>query len=82
MPDESTPEAAPDLVSRYFEGDNTYYYFFDPMGNVSEYTAEVEQITDDAAWTPKANPPKTSTPVRKRRLVERLVATDSPRHSR
>src|SRR3954453_22143397 len=29
---------------RHYAGDNTYYYFFDPMGNVSEYTAEVEQI--------------------------------------
>jgi catechol 2,3-dioxygenase-like lactoylglutathione lyase family enzyme len=42
---------------RHYAGDNTYYYFFDPMGNVSEYTAEVEQILDDAAWTPKENLP-------------------------
>ena len=41
---------------RHYAGDNTYYYFFDPQGNVSEYTAEVEQITDAAAWTPKENP--------------------------
>jgi hypothetical protein len=38
---------------RHSAGDNTFYYFFDPEGNVSEYTAEVEQILDDDAWTPR-----------------------------
>jgi catechol 2,3-dioxygenase-like lactoylglutathione lyase family enzyme len=38
---------------RHSAGDNTFYYFFDPQGNVSEYTAEVEQIRDEGAWTPK-----------------------------
>jgi catechol 2,3-dioxygenase-like lactoylglutathione lyase family enzyme len=42
---------------RHSAGDNTFYYFFDPEGNVSEYTAEVEQITDDDAWTPREHPP-------------------------
>jgi catechol 2,3-dioxygenase-like lactoylglutathione lyase family enzyme len=42
---------------RHSAGDNTFYYFFDPQGNVSEYTAEVEQILDDAAWTPREHPP-------------------------
>jgi catechol 2,3-dioxygenase-like lactoylglutathione lyase family enzyme len=42
---------------RHSAGDNTFYYFFDPQGNVSEYTAEVEQIVDDDAWTPRAHPP-------------------------
>jgi catechol 2,3-dioxygenase-like lactoylglutathione lyase family enzyme len=43
---------------RHYAGDNTFYYFYDPIGNVSEYTAEVEQILDDAVWTPKENPPE------------------------
>jgi catechol 2,3-dioxygenase-like lactoylglutathione lyase family enzyme len=42
---------------RHYAGDNAFYYFFDPQGNVSEYTAEVEQILDDDAWVPKENPP-------------------------
>jgi len=42
---------------RHSAGDNTFYYFFDPEGNVSEYTAEVEQIIDDDAWTPREHPP-------------------------
>jgi catechol 2,3-dioxygenase-like lactoylglutathione lyase family enzyme len=42
---------------RHSAGDNTFYYFFDPQGNVSEYTAEVEQIVDEKAWTPREHPP-------------------------
>lgn len=42
---------------RHSAGDNTFYYFFDPQGNVSEYTAEVEQILDEDAWTPREHPP-------------------------
>lgn len=42
---------------RHSAGDNTFYYFFDPQGNVSEYTSEVEQILDEDAWTPREHPP-------------------------
>jgi catechol 2,3-dioxygenase-like lactoylglutathione lyase family enzyme len=42
---------------RHSAGDNTFYYFFDPQGNVSEYTAEVEQILDEDAWKPREHPP-------------------------
>jgi catechol 2,3-dioxygenase-like lactoylglutathione lyase family enzyme len=42
---------------RHSAGDNTFYYFFDPQGNVSEYTAEVEQILNEDAWTPREHPP-------------------------
>ena len=42
---------------RHSAGDNTFYYFFDPQGNVSEYTAEVEQIFNEDAWTPREHPP-------------------------
>jgi catechol 2,3-dioxygenase-like lactoylglutathione lyase family enzyme len=42
---------------RHSAGDNTFYYFFDPQGNVSEYTAEVEQILEEDAWTPREHPP-------------------------
>jgi catechol 2,3-dioxygenase-like lactoylglutathione lyase family enzyme len=42
---------------RHSAGDNTFYYFFDPQGNVSEYTAEVEQILDERAWTPREHAP-------------------------
>jgi catechol 2,3-dioxygenase-like lactoylglutathione lyase family enzyme len=42
---------------RHSAGDNTFYYFFDPQGNVSEYTAEVEQVQDENAWTPREHPP-------------------------
>jgi catechol 2,3-dioxygenase-like lactoylglutathione lyase family enzyme len=42
---------------RHSAGDNTFYYFFDPQGNVSEYTAEVEQILDEDKWTPREHAP-------------------------
>jgi catechol 2,3-dioxygenase-like lactoylglutathione lyase family enzyme len=42
---------------RHSAGDNTFYYFFDPQGNVSEYTAEVEQILEEDAWTPREHAP-------------------------
>jgi catechol 2,3-dioxygenase-like lactoylglutathione lyase family enzyme len=35
---------------RHSAGDNAFYYFFDPVGNVSEYTAEVERVPED--WEP------------------------------
>ncbi len=40
---------------RHSAGDNTFFYFFDPEGNVSEYTSEVEQITNEDAWTPRGH---------------------------
>lgn len=36
---------------RHSAGDNCFYYFFDPVGNVSEYTAEVERVPTD--WQPR-----------------------------
>lgn len=36
---------------RHSAGDNCFYYFFDPVGNVSEYTAEVERVPAD--WQPR-----------------------------
>lgn len=36
---------------RHSAGDNAFYYFFDPSGNVSEYTAELERVDD--GWTPR-----------------------------
>jgi catechol 2,3-dioxygenase-like lactoylglutathione lyase family enzyme len=41
---------------RHSAGDNTYSYFNDPHGNVVEYTTELEQITDEDAWTPRIWP--------------------------
>lgn len=38
---------------RHGPGDNTFSYFFDPMGNVMEYTTELEKIEDDSSWTPR-----------------------------
>jgi hypothetical protein len=42
---------------RHSAGDNTFYYFFDPQGNVSEYTAEVEQVLNEDAWMPREHSP-------------------------
>lgn len=39
---------------RHSAGDNTFYYFFDPAGNVSEYTAELERVP--AGWEPREHP--------------------------
>jgi catechol 2,3-dioxygenase-like lactoylglutathione lyase family enzyme len=38
---------------RHGAGDNTFAYFLDPNGNVSEYTTAMEQIVDDEAWKPR-----------------------------
>ncbi|MDT7566891.1 MAG: hypothetical protein QOC67_5140 [Pseudonocardiales bacterium] len=38
---------------RHGAGDNTFTYFLDPNGNVVEYTTELEEVTDDAAWKPR-----------------------------
>ncbi len=36
---------------RHSAGDNTFYYFFDPVGNVSEYTSDVQRVPED--WQPR-----------------------------
>lgn len=38
---------------RHGPGDNTFSYFFDPLGNVMEYTTELEKIEDEEAWEPR-----------------------------
>lgn len=38
---------------RHSAGDNTFFYFLDPEGNVSEYTSDIELITNEDAWTPR-----------------------------
>jgi catechol 2,3-dioxygenase-like lactoylglutathione lyase family enzyme len=38
---------------RHGAGDNTFSYFTDPVGNVVEYTTELEVIEDDDAWEPR-----------------------------
>lgn len=47
---------------RHGPGDNTFSYFFDPFGNVMEYTTELEQIDDEESWEPRVFPitPETS----------------------
>ncbi len=38
---------------RHGPGDNTFSYFFDPFGNVMEYTTELETIPDEDTWEPR-----------------------------
>jgi catechol 2,3-dioxygenase len=38
---------------RHGPGDNLFSYFLDPDGHILEYTCEVQQIPDDAAWEPR-----------------------------
>ncbi|MEU9547270.1 MULTISPECIES: VOC family protein [Streptomyces] len=38
---------------RHSAGDNTFSYFSDPMGNVVEYTTDLELIEDDDNWKPR-----------------------------
>jgi catechol 2,3-dioxygenase-like lactoylglutathione lyase family enzyme len=38
---------------RHGPGDNVFSYYQDPDGHVVEYTCEIQQITDEAAWVPK-----------------------------
>lgn len=37
---------------RHGPGNNLFAYFFDPEGNIVEYTCEVDQV-DDATWQPR-----------------------------
>jgi catechol 2,3-dioxygenase-like lactoylglutathione lyase family enzyme len=41
---------------RHLAGNNLFSYYFDPEGNVVEYTTEVEQITNDD-YVPPVRPP-------------------------
>jgi catechol 2,3-dioxygenase-like lactoylglutathione lyase family enzyme len=41
---------------RHGPGDNTFSYFFDPYGNVMEYTTELEKIEDEDSWEPRVFP--------------------------
>ncbi|MGH3770175.1 MAG: VOC family protein [Pseudonocardiaceae bacterium] len=38
---------------RHGAGDNVFSYFSDPNHNVIEYTSDLEQIHDEAAWRPR-----------------------------
>ncbi len=38
---------------RHVVGDNTFSYFWDPNGNVSELTTTMEQIPNDDTWQPR-----------------------------
>lgn len=38
---------------RHGPGDNTFSYFFDPFGNIMEYTTELEKIPDEETWEPR-----------------------------
>jgi catechol 2,3-dioxygenase-like lactoylglutathione lyase family enzyme len=38
---------------RHGPGSNTFSYFYDPLGNVMEYTTELEQIPDEETWEPR-----------------------------
>ncbi|WP_426243600.1 VOC family protein [Nocardioides sp. LHG3406-4] len=38
---------------RHGPGDNTFSYFFDPNGNIMEYTTELETIPDEQTWVPR-----------------------------
>jgi catechol 2,3-dioxygenase-like lactoylglutathione lyase family enzyme len=37
-------------VGRHVLGSNLFWYLFDPAGNMFEFFADMDQITDDAAW--------------------------------
>ena len=37
-------------VGRHFLGSNLFWYMFDPAGNMFEFFADMDQITDDEAW--------------------------------
>lgn len=42
---------------RHTAGDNTFSYFVTPAGFAVEYTAELEEIADDASWQPRVFQP-------------------------
>lgn len=38
---------------RHSAGDNTFSYFADPVGNIVEYTTELERVIDEETWIPR-----------------------------
>jgi catechol 2,3-dioxygenase-like lactoylglutathione lyase family enzyme len=45
-----TPDAHVVGPGRHALGSNLFWYLFDPAGNMFEFFADMDQITDDAAW--------------------------------
>lgn len=46
----ATPQWGP---GRHSAGDNTFFYFFDPAGNVSEFTSDLQTVPED--WQPRSH---------------------------
>ncbi len=44
------PDAHVVGVGRHVLGSNLFWYLFDPAGNMFEFFADMDQISDDAAW--------------------------------
>lgn len=47
-------------LGRHFLGSNYFWYFRDPAGHYAEYYADLDQITDEAAWIAKEWDPSKS----------------------
>jgi hypothetical protein len=43
-------------LGRHHAGSNFFWYLKDPAGNYSEYYADLDEIPDDAPWTPESHP--------------------------
>jgi catechol 2,3-dioxygenase-like lactoylglutathione lyase family enzyme len=42
-------------LGRHHAGSNFFWYLRDPAGNYSEYYADLDNIAEDAAWTPESH---------------------------
>jgi hypothetical protein len=42
-------------LGRHHAGSNFFWYLRDPAGNYSEYYADLDQIPEDAMWTPESH---------------------------
>jgi hypothetical protein len=53
---EGRPERHVWGLGRHHAGSNFFWYLKDPAGNYSEYYADLDDIPDDAPWTPESHP--------------------------
>jgi catechol-2,3-dioxygenase len=53
---EGCPERHVWGLGRHHAGSNFFWYLKDPAGNYSEYYADLDDIPEDAPWTPESHP--------------------------
>ena len=81
---EGHPERHTWGVGRFYVGANYFYYARDPAGNMTEYYAGMDEITDDQVWKPSVidpgalwGPPMPPSLIKPDDLAELMASTHS-----